>query len=79
MEQLTLKKMREFIGWPEGEGDGIFSPGRSQTSYSTILYLLLLNVKPIFATWSLLIETGVLFQCKHVDLVSSVYLSVKSW
>ncbi|XP_061697844.1 glutamate decarboxylase 1 isoform X3 [Syngnathoides biaculeatus] len=27
MEQLTLKKMREFIGWPEGEGDGIFSPG----------------------------------------------------
>ncbi|XP_061548024.1 glutamate decarboxylase 1-like isoform X2 [Phycodurus eques] len=27
MEHLTLKKMREFIGWPEGEGDGIFSPG----------------------------------------------------
>ena len=27
MEQLTLKKMREIVGWPEGEGDGIFSPG----------------------------------------------------
>ncbi len=27
MEQLTLKKMREIIGWPNGEGDGIFSPG----------------------------------------------------
>lgn len=27
MEQLTLKKMREIIGWPDGEGDGIFSPG----------------------------------------------------
>lgn len=27
MEQLTLKKMREFVGWPDGEGDGIFSPG----------------------------------------------------
>lgn len=27
MEQLTLKKMREIIGWPGGEGDGIFSPG----------------------------------------------------
>lgn len=31
MEQLTLKKMREIIGWPEGEGDGIFSPGKSRT------------------------------------------------
>lgn len=27
MEQLTLKKMREIVGWPNGEGDGIFSPG----------------------------------------------------
>ncbi|XP_043931451.1 glutamate decarboxylase 1 isoform X2 [Protopterus annectens] len=27
MEQITLKKMREIIGWPNGEGDGIFSPG----------------------------------------------------
>lgn len=32
MEQLTLKKMREIIGWPDGEGDGIFSPGESKTS-----------------------------------------------
>lgn len=32
MEQLTLKKMREIVGWPEGEGDGIFSPGESQTT-----------------------------------------------
>lgn len=29
MEQLTLKKMREIIGWPGGEGDGLFSPGLS--------------------------------------------------
>lgn len=29
MEQLTLKKMREMIGWPDGEGDGLFSPGWS--------------------------------------------------
>lgn len=28
MEQLTLKKMREIIGWPNGEGDGLFSPGK---------------------------------------------------
>ncbi len=28
MEQLTLKKMREIIGWPIGDGDGLFSPGK---------------------------------------------------
>lgn len=28
MEQLTLKKMREMVGWPNGEGDGLFSPGK---------------------------------------------------
>ncbi|RXM29315.1 Glutamate decarboxylase 2 [Acipenser ruthenus] len=27
MEYVTLKKMREMIGWPDGNGDGIFSPG----------------------------------------------------
>lgn len=30
MEQLTLKKMREMIGWPNGEGDGLFSPGETE-------------------------------------------------
>ena len=35
MEQLTLKKMREIIGWPDGEGDGIFSPGKSPTGDPT--------------------------------------------
>lgn len=32
MEQLTLKKMREIVGWPGGEGDGIFSPGLCRDS-----------------------------------------------
>ncbi|KAM4870456.1 glutamate decarboxylase 1 isoform X2 [Urocitellus parryii] len=27
MEQITLKKMREMIGWSSKDGDGIFSPG----------------------------------------------------
>uniref|UniRef100_A0A8C1CJN9 Glutamate decarboxylase 2 n=1 Tax=Cyprinus carpio carpio TaxID=630221 RepID=A0A8C1CJN9_CYPCA len=27
LEYVTLKKMREIIGWQEGRGDGIFSPG----------------------------------------------------
>ena len=28
MEQITLRKMREIIGWSSKDGDGIFSPGR---------------------------------------------------
>ena len=39
MEQLTLKKMREIIGWPDGEGDGIFSPGEDYVD-------LLLSIHP---------------------------------
>lgn len=27
MEAYILKKMREFVGWPNGDGDGIFTPG----------------------------------------------------
>lgn len=27
MEQITLKKMREIVGWSSKDGDGIFSPG----------------------------------------------------
>uniref|UniRef100_A0A3B5QK34 Glutamate decarboxylase 2 n=1 Tax=Xiphophorus maculatus TaxID=8083 RepID=A0A3B5QK34_XIPMA len=27
LEYVTLKKMREIIGWADGRGDGIFSPG----------------------------------------------------
>ncbi|KAI4806779.1 hypothetical protein KUCAC02_017578 [Chaenocephalus aceratus] len=27
LEYVTLKKMREIIGWKDGQGDGIFSPG----------------------------------------------------
>uniref|UniRef100_A0A7N6FGI8 Glutamate decarboxylase 2 n=1 Tax=Anabas testudineus TaxID=64144 RepID=A0A7N6FGI8_ANATE len=27
LEYVTLKKMREIIGWSDGRGDGIFSPG----------------------------------------------------
>lgn len=37
MEQLTLKKMREIIGWPDGEGDGIFSPGKNRNGSSVTL------------------------------------------
>lgn len=29
MEEEVLREMRAIVGWPEGEGDGIFSPGGS--------------------------------------------------
>lgn len=37
MEQLTLKKMREIVGWLDGEGDGIFSPGKISTSDQPVI------------------------------------------
>nr|XP_046215206.1 glutamate decarboxylase 1-like isoform X2 [Oncorhynchus gorbuscha] len=37
MEQLTLKKMREIIGWPSGEGDGIFSPGGAISNMYSVM------------------------------------------
>uniref|UniRef100_A0A669B5Y4 Glutamate decarboxylase 1b n=1 Tax=Oreochromis niloticus TaxID=8128 RepID=A0A669B5Y4_ORENI len=37
MEQLTLKKMREMIGWPNGEGDGLFSPGGAISNMYSVM------------------------------------------
>ncbi|XP_013856797.1 glutamate decarboxylase 1 [Austrofundulus limnaeus] len=37
MEQLTLKKMREIVGWPNGEGDGIFSPGGAISNMYSVM------------------------------------------
>lgn len=31
LEYVTLKKMREIIGWEDGCGDGIFSPGTTSS------------------------------------------------
>uniref|UniRef100_A0A8C4X958 Glutamate decarboxylase 1 n=1 Tax=Erpetoichthys calabaricus TaxID=27687 RepID=A0A8C4X958_ERPCA len=37
MEQLTLRKMREIIGWPRGDGDGIFSPGGAISNMYSVM------------------------------------------
>uniref|UniRef100_A0A8C5AMR3 Glutamate decarboxylase 1b n=1 Tax=Gadus morhua TaxID=8049 RepID=A0A8C5AMR3_GADMO len=37
MEQLTLKKMREMVGWPNGEGDGLFSPGGAISNMYSVM------------------------------------------
>ncbi|XP_053546057.1 glutamate decarboxylase 1 isoform X1 [Bombina bombina] len=37
MEQITLRKMREIIGWTEKEGDGIFSPGGAISNMYSIM------------------------------------------
>ncbi|KAG5283670.1 hypothetical protein AALO_G00044660 [Alosa alosa] len=37
MEQITLRKMRELVGWPVGEGDGIFSPGGAISNMYSVM------------------------------------------
>ncbi|KAM4705046.1 glutamate decarboxylase 1-like [Rhinophrynus dorsalis] len=37
MEGILLKKMHDFIGWGENEGDGIFSPGGTISNLYSIL------------------------------------------
>uniref|UniRef100_A0A8C0A7F2 Glutamate decarboxylase 1 n=2 Tax=Bovinae TaxID=27592 RepID=A0A8C0A7F2_BOSMU len=37
MEQITLKKMREIVGWSSKDGDGIFSPGGAISNMYSIM------------------------------------------
>ncbi|EPQ02292.1 Glutamate decarboxylase 1, partial [Myotis brandtii] len=37
MEQITLKKMREIVGWSNKDGDGIFSPGGAISNMYSIM------------------------------------------
>ncbi|KAJ7415573.1 hypothetical protein WISP_77687 [Willisornis vidua] len=37
MEQITLRKMREIIGWSNKNGDGIFSPGGAISNMYSIM------------------------------------------
>uniref|UniRef100_A0A8C7LC98 Glutamate decarboxylase 1 n=1 Tax=Oncorhynchus kisutch TaxID=8019 RepID=A0A8C7LC98_ONCKI len=72
MEQLTLKKMREIIGWPPGEGDGIFSPGGAISNmYSVMIarykYFPEVKTKGMSAAPRL-----VLFTSEHVQILNSV-------
>ena len=32
MEEIVLKEMRKIVGWPQGNGDGIFCPGGSMAN-----------------------------------------------
>uniref|UniRef100_A0A8C6L2I7 Glutamate decarboxylase 1b n=1 Tax=Nothobranchius furzeri TaxID=105023 RepID=A0A8C6L2I7_NOTFU len=73
MEQLTLKKMREMIGWPGGEGDGLFSPG--QLKYLTpdacpllYFYLLMSNLLSPQGAWG----GGLLMSRKHRHKLNGV-------
>uniref|UniRef100_A0A8C8ES25 Glutamate decarboxylase 1 n=1 Tax=Oncorhynchus tshawytscha TaxID=74940 RepID=A0A8C8ES25_ONCTS len=69
MEQLTLKKMREIIGWPDGEGDGIFSPGGAISNmYSVMIarYKFFPEVKTKGMTAA---PRLVLFTSEHVSLI----------
>nr|QNG40897.1 glutamate decarboxylase 1 [Hofstenia miamia] len=37
MERIVLKRMREIIGWADGEGDGIFAPGGTIANLYAVL------------------------------------------
>ncbi|KFO22491.1 Glutamate decarboxylase 1 [Fukomys damarensis] len=37
MEQITLRKMREIVGWSSEDGDGIFSPGGAISNMYSIM------------------------------------------
>lgn len=43
LEYVTLKKMREIIGWQDGRGDGIFSPGECHVTWR----LWLASLRPL--------------------------------
>ena len=51
LEYVTLKKMREIIGWPGGSGDGIFSPGKwyfnISSYFSSGLSCLIINISSV--------------------------------
>ena len=51
LEYVTLKKMREIIGWPGGSGDGIFSPGiwyfNLSSYFSSGLSCLIMNISSV--------------------------------
>lgn len=48
LEYVTLKKMREIIGWPEGRGDGIFSPGTCAAASAPPSVLQMEEALPLF-------------------------------
>ncbi|TRY99848.1 hypothetical protein DNTS_021946 [Danionella cerebrum] len=58
MEQLTLKKMREIVGWPNGEGDGIFSPGRQHVMVARYKHYPEVKTKGMAAAPRLLLFTS---------------------
>ncbi|KAK3574678.1 hypothetical protein QTP86_012451 [Hemibagrus guttatus] len=81
MEQLTLKKMREIIGWPNGEGDGLFSPGGAISNmYSVMIarykYFPEVKTKGMSAAPRLVLFTSE--HCLSVFVYASTCLSICS-
>uniref|UniRef100_A0A8C1DE54 Glutamate decarboxylase 1 n=1 Tax=Cyprinus carpio carpio TaxID=630221 RepID=A0A8C1DE54_CYPCA len=67
MEQLTLKKMREIIGWPNGEGDGIFSPGGAISNMYSVMVARYKHYPEVKIKGMAAAPRLVLFTSEHVD------------
>uniref|UniRef100_A0A673NFA8 Glutamate decarboxylase 1 n=2 Tax=Sinocyclocheilus rhinocerous TaxID=307959 RepID=A0A673NFA8_9TELE len=68
MEQLTLKKMREIIGWPNGEGDGIFSPGGAISNMYSVMVARYKHYPEVKIKGMAAAPRLVLFTSEHVAL-----------
>uniref|UniRef100_A0A671QQY0 Glutamate decarboxylase 1 n=1 Tax=Sinocyclocheilus anshuiensis TaxID=1608454 RepID=A0A671QQY0_9TELE len=76
MEQLTLKKMREIIGWPNGEGDGIFSPGGAISNMYSVMVARYKHYPEVKIKGMAAAPRLVLFTSEHVGHL--LMLSLKS-
>uniref|UniRef100_A0A6Q2X0K2 Glutamate decarboxylase 1 n=1 Tax=Esox lucius TaxID=8010 RepID=A0A6Q2X0K2_ESOLU len=77
MEQLTLRKMREIIGWPNGEGDGIFSPGGAISNMYSVMIARYKFFPEVKAKGMTAAPRLVLFTSEHVSLVLNVWSNSK--
>lgn len=54
MEEVVLREMRSIVGWPDGNGDGLFSPGGSISNayaISCARYKFMPDVKVLHLIW----------------------------
>uniref|UniRef100_A0A8B9LWA4 Glutamate decarboxylase 1 n=1 Tax=Astyanax mexicanus TaxID=7994 RepID=A0A8B9LWA4_ASTMX len=73
MEQLTLKKMREIVGWPNGEGDGIFSPGGAISNMYSVMIARYKHFPEVKTKGMTAAPRLVLFTSEHIVFSQSHY------
>ncbi|KAI4575247.1 hypothetical protein MJG53_020449, partial [Ovis ammon polii x Ovis aries] len=67
MEQITLKKMREIVGWSSKDGDGIFSPGGAISNMYSIMAARFKYFPEVKTKGMAAVPKLVLFTSEHVS------------